>query len=162
MAVRGQPAGRETDRLPPLIMDDRLDLPTWSCAGRIGTRFLIELRDAQRIMGLRCPRCHKVCVPPKMVCSTCSVAMSEWVEVGKEGTLQSFTIVNERYSDFFQPKRPPYTVGIIKLDGASTGLCHFVDETNPSKLKVGMRVRAVFKEKREASILDIDCFQVVA
>jgi uncharacterized OB-fold protein len=76
-------------------MNDRLDLPVWSCAGRIGTRFLIELRDNQRIMGLRCPKCKKVYVPPKMVCSKCSVPMDEWVEVRKEGTLETFTVVNE-------------------------------------------------------------------
>jgi hypothetical protein len=88
--------------------------------------------------------------------------MDEWVEVRKEGTLETFTVVNEHYSDFFQPKQPPYAVGIIKLDGADTGLCHFVDEVNPSKLKVGLRVQAVFRDKREASILDIDHFKVIA
>jgi uncharacterized OB-fold protein len=160
--VRGQPGGEETERLEPLIMNDRLDLPVWSCAGRIGTKFLIELRDNQRIMGLRCPKCKKVYVPPKMVCSKCSVPMDEWVEVRKEGTLETFTVVNEHYSDFFQPKQPPYAVGIIKLDGADTGLCHFVDEVNPSNLKVGLRVQAVFRDKREASILDIDHFKVIA
>lgn len=160
--VRGQPAVKESKAPEPLIMNDRLDLPTWSCAGRIGTRFLTEIRDNQRIMGLKCPKCGKVHVPPKMVCSDCSVQMEEWVEAGKEGTLYSFTVVKEQYSDRFQPKKVPYTMGIIKLDGASTGLCHFVDEADPAKLKVGMRVRAVFKDKREGSILDIDCFKVLS
>jgi len=148
--------------MQPYIMSDRLDLPVWSCAGRTGTRFLIELRDNQRIMGLKCPKCGIVYVPPKLVCSKCYSQMEEWVEVSNEGTVTTYTVVNQQYSDFYQPKNTPYTIGIIKLDGADTGICHFVDEADPSKLKIGLRVRAVFKENREASILDIDHFSVVS
>ncbi|MCP4602416.1 MAG: hypothetical protein GY847_18190, partial [Proteobacteria bacterium] len=69
---------------------------------------------------------------------------------------------NHEYSDFYQTKKVPYGIGIIKLDGADTGLCHFLDEADSSRLKIGQRVRAVFKETREASILDIDYFEIVS
>jgi len=144
----------------PLILNDRFDLPVLSTAGKTGSRFLTELRDNQRIMGLKCPVCNIVYVPPKSVC-TCYNQLDEWVEVGSEGVLIACTVVNETYSDLYQPKKAPYGLGIIKLDGADTGLCHFVSETDPSKLTVGARVKAVFKENREASILDIDYFEVV-
>jgi uncharacterized OB-fold protein len=35
-------------------------------------------------------------------------------------------------------------------------------EVDPEQLRVGMRVQAVFKEKREASILDIKYFKPLA
>lgn len=159
--VRGEPAPADPGSAEPLIMNDRLDLPTWSCAGRIGTRFLTEIRDRRRIMGLKCPKCGKVHVPPKMVCSECSVQMEEWVEVGTEGLLYTFTVVQEKYSDRFQPKKVPYTLAMIKLKGADTGLCHFVDEVDPARLKAGLKVQAVFRDERKGSILDIDHFKVV-
>lgn len=147
--------------LEPDIINDRLDLPLWPCAGRTGSRFLIELRDNQRIMGLKCPKCSIVYVPPKSVCSKCYGQLDEWVEVSKQGTLMTYTVMNYAYSDFYQPKNTPYVIGIIKLDGADTGICHFLDEVDPSKLKVGSRVEAVFKEQREARILDIDYFKLI-
>lgn len=148
--------------MQPFIINDRLDLPTWSSAGRIGTRFLIEIRDNQRLMGLKCAGCGRVYVPPKMICPRCSREMDDWVEVGREGTVETYTVVHDQYSDVYQPKRVPYALGIIKLDGADTGLCHFVDEVDLSRLKIGSRVKAVFKENRKAGILDIDHFELVA
>ena len=145
----------------PSIMNDRFDLPVWSTAGKTGSRFLTELRDNKRIMGLKCSKCNKVYVPPKSIC-TCCEQLDEWVEVGTEGILTAFTVVNHEYSDFYQPKKVPYGIGIIKLDRADTGLCHFINESDPAKLKIGQRVRAVFKEDREASILDIDHFEIVS
>lgn len=150
--------------LQPQIISDRLDVPITSFAGRTGSRFLIELRDNQRIMGLKCANCSIVYVPPKSVCSKCYSHLEEWVEVSNQGTLMTYTVMNHLYSDYYQPKNTPYAIGIIKLDGADTGLCHFLDEVDPSKLKVGVRVQAIFKDKeqREASILDIDYFKVIA
>ena len=147
----------------PWITSDSLDLPVRSAAGRTGSKFLIELRDNGRIMGLKCTNCRIVYVPPKSVCAKCYGQLDEWVEVSNQGTLLTYTIVNYTYSDYYQTKNAPYALGIIKLDGADTGLCHFVDENDPSNLKVGSRVQAIFRdsELREASILDIDHFRII-
>ena len=147
--------------LQPVVVEQPVRV-TWSnFAGRVGSRFLIELRDNQRIMGLRCPKCSTVYVPPKSVCPRCLDSLDEWVEVSNQGTVVTYTVVNYIYSDLYQPKNVPYAVGIIKLDGANTGICHFIDEVDPSRLKVSSRVQAVFKKKREASILDIDYFKLI-
>ena len=57
------------------------------------------------------------------------------------------------------PKEPPYAYGVIKLDGASTGIVHLIGGVDLNKIKVGMKMEPVFKEKREGSILDIDYFK---
>jgi uncharacterized OB-fold protein len=54
---------------------------------------------------------------------------------------------------------PPLVYGIIQLDGADTGLVHMLGEVEPEQLRIGMRVQAVFKEERVASILDIKYFK---
>jgi len=148
--------------LPPRVYDSQVRAPWSNFAGRAGSKFLIELRDNKRIMGLRCPKCGIVYVPPKSVCSTCFDQIDEWVQVSNKGTLLTYTVVDYVYSFLYQPKTIPYTVGIIRLDGADTGLCHILDETSPAKLKPGARVEAVFKEERKASILAIDQFRLVS
>jgi uncharacterized OB-fold protein len=49
----------------------------------------------------------------------------------------------------------------VKLDGADTGMVHFIGEVKPADIKIGMKVKAVFKDKREGNILDIKYFKPV-
>jgi len=58
-----------------------------------------------------------------------------------------------------QPHQPPYALGIIKLDGAGSGLVHLLGEIEPEDIRVGMRVQAVFREVREGNYLDIKYFK---
>jgi hypothetical protein len=82
------------------------------------------------------------------------------VELGDTGTLLTYTVV--RYSvPSIQPMQPPFAYGIIKLDRADTGIAHLLGEVEPDDIKVGMRVQAVFKEKREGNMLDIKYFKPV-
>ena len=125
--------------------------------GNTGHAFLVELRDNKTIMGIKCPSCKKVYVPPRLHCPACFVKMSEWVKLSGKGTLETFTIV--RYPEPYMPKEPPFAYGVIKLDGADTGLVHLLGGVELNKIKVGMKLEPVFKEKREGSILDIEHFK---
>ena len=55
-------------------------------------------------------------------------------------------------------KPVPYTCAFIKLDGADTSIAHFLSETDIDKIRVGMRVQAVFEEERKGSLLDVKHF----
>jgi uncharacterized OB-fold protein len=152
---KGMKKGNEL--MEELVYQGRIKVPyTWS-VGEVGSRFFIELRDHKKIFGKRCPACKKILVPARKVCGKCSRQTDEWIEVGDEGTVQTFTVV--RYSSDVQPLNPPFGYGIIRLDGADTGMAHLLHGSDPAKWKTGMRVRAVFKEKRTGSILDIAYFQ---
>ena len=59
------------------------------------------------------------------------------------------------------PCPPPFGYGIIKLDGADTGMAHLLYGSDPAKWKIGMKVKAVFKENRSGSILDIAYFKPI-
>ena len=128
-------------------------------AGRTGSRFLIELRDNKKIMGTKCPACGRVYVPARSLCYVCFKPMDQWVEVSHEGTLMSYTMVYQSEPSY--PVKTPFAYGIIKLDGADTGFAHIIGEVAPKDLKIGMRVKAVFKDKRVGSILDISHFKPV-
>ncbi len=125
--------------------------------GATGTRFLSEIRDNKKLLGLKCPSCSKVYIPPRLHCPECFVRMSDWVELSGKGTLASYTVV--RYQEPYMPKDPPYAYGVIQMDGADTGLVHILGGIDLDKIKIGMRLEPVFKDEREGSILDIDHFK---
>ena len=128
-------------------------------AGIVGSRFLTELRDNKKIVGTKCPKCNTVQVPARSICVKCFANLKEFVEVGNAGKVTSYSVVNT--SQKFYPMKPPFILGIIQLDGADSGLVHFIGDVDPKDLKIGMRVEAVFKEERVGSILDIRCFKAV-
>ena len=131
--------------------------------GMHGSKFLQELRDNKRLVGIRCPQCDTVYVPPRRVCGKCFVEMSAFEEVGPEGEIGTFTILRYAFIDpeTGEQKPVPYGYGFIKLDGADTLFQHYIDIDDEEKLKIGARVRAVFAEKRKGTITDIKHFQVL-
>lgn len=147
------------ETIEPLVYETRIKVPyTWS-VGEIGSRFLIELRDHKKIFGTRCPNCNRVYLPPRKSCGRCFSENLEWVELNSQGTLLTYTIV--RYESAAAHIKPPFAYGIILLDGASTGLVHFLGEVDFEEIKTGMRVEAVFEDERIGDILDIRHFRPV-
>jgi uncharacterized protein len=125
--------------------------------------FFQMIRDQKRIFGRKCPSCGKVYIPPRAVCGPCFTPTSEWVQVGPGGVLCAFTVV---YFTFLDPmtgkRRPvPYGYGMVQLDGCSSRFQHFLSESDPAKLKVGMRMEPVFADERVGNLGDIVHFQPV-
>ena len=129
----------------------------WSY-GRI-SRFFRELRDNKKIMGTKCPKCGIVFCPPTSDCPKCYVP-TEWVEVSNQGTVQYYTIVYGLAAPWAKHE-VPFGVGLIKLDGADTGLLHYILGVKFDELKNGIRVEAVFRDEREGYITDISHFKPV-
>lgn len=138
------------------VYHGKIYIPNTYTAGAVGSRFLIELRDNKKIMGTKCPKCDLVFVPARSICKYCFAQLDHWVEVSDKGTLLTYTVAGQ--ANGVQPVDPPIIYGIVQLDGASTGLVHMLSEVDFEKLAVGMRVKAVFKEERAGSILDIKYF----
>jgi len=55
------------------VMTGKMALPNQYFAGRVGSKFLIALRDENKILGVRCEKCNKVFVPPREYCEKVSV-----------------------------------------------------------------------------------------
>jgi uncharacterized protein len=142
----------------PVHWDLRYDVhlgATWS-------RFMAGLRD-QRILANRCTTCARVFVPPQAYCESCFEPTGEWLELAPEGTVEVFTVA---WLGFKGGPKPPYIIGGIRLDGASTLLMHRivgVDLSDPAKVRDGLptgsRVRAVWSDERSGQILDIAHFE---
>lgn len=148
-----------TDHVERIVLPANVNLPFSYSAGRTASRFFIELRDHQRIMGKRCPQCHRVIVPAQLFCKACFVETDEWVEVGPQGILVTFTVVYRK--DLHHPRETPLAYGIVKLDGADTSMVHLLGEVDLKKLVFGMRVEAVFRKEREGGLMDIEHFKPI-
>jgi uncharacterized OB-fold protein len=124
------------------------------------SRFLDGLR-AGEIWGRKCTKCKRVMVPPRMYCELCYRPNDEWVRVKDTGKVNTYSIcwVNADASR----RDTPILIAVVELDGASPmmGILHYLGEVNPEAVKVGMPVKAVWKEPKErvGSILDIKYFK---
>jgi len=146
-----------------LIIPGKWEIPYRHSAGKFATRFFNELKNG-KIMGVKCSKCGRVLIPPRSFCERCFTPIEEWVEVKDTGVIETFTICYEKFTGL---PDPPYTVAVIKLDGADTGMMHFiggVDLSDPKKaiekIKVGARVKAKWRAERTGSILDIEYFEI--
>jgi len=143
-----------------LVMDGRIKVPyNWS-AGETGTRYLESLRDDKRFLGTRCQTCKIVYHIPRMHCPDCFEECAEWVDLGSEGTLVTYTVVRKAHPQL-APLETPFGYGVIKLDGATTGFLHLLSEFDDGGLASGARVEAVFAEERTGSIMDVAYFRPV-
>jgi len=150
--------GNALQGIPSVISDERPRVWRYShSAGPIRSRFLLNLRDQQKITGTKCPTCGKVYVPARSTCLKCFVNMTEWVDVKDDGVVEAYTIVHK--SSRIHKTKAPFAFAVIKLDGADTGLVHMLGETDLDKIEIGMRVKAVFGEVLKGDITDIKYFR---
>jgi hypothetical protein len=142
----------------PLTLKGQIAVPYTWWVGETGSRFLVSLRDDQKILGVKCSKCGTVYVPPRKNCGRCFVDINEWVNVADEGVITAYTIVH--YTNPVQPVKTPFAYALIKLDGADVGFLHLIKD-HLDKLKNGLRVKAKFKAERSGHILDIDSFELI-
>lgn len=128
-------------------------------------RMFDEIATNRRILGVQCPSCGSVLLPPREFCDACFQRTGQWVDVADTGVLQAFSVIHLEFVG--QVRKPPYIYAEIVLDGSATRLIHTIEGISPEeareKLKPGMRVRAVWKEGTEptGSLDDISHFEVI-
>jgi uncharacterized protein len=110
------------------------------------SRFLRALLDG-RLLGERCPACGMVYIPPRGACPTDGVPTTDEVELADTGTVTTFCVVNVPYPG--QRVAPPYVAAAILLDGADIAFQHLILGCEASEVRMGMRVKAVWKPRDE-------------
>lgn len=131
----------------------------WSAGQAIG-RFLAELKEC-RFIARRCNSCGRILFPPRMFCEECYRPTDAWVYVKDTGTVETYSI---SYLDTDGRRiEEPILVGVVSLDGASPrmGLMHYFGEMTKDEIRIGMRVRAVWRppSERVGSVLDVAYFR---
>lgn len=127
-------------------------------AGESASRFFAELKGNRRIMGTRCTKCRRVLVPARAFCDACFVRTDEWVEVGPEGIVETFTIITAAFPGL---PEPPIVMAYVTLDGADTALINVITELDVSDIEATAaemqkqpRVRAQFIGAPQGRITD--------
>ncbi len=127
----------------------------WDCGEAI-TRYLEELKNG-RLVARTCHRCQRTLLPPRMFCEVCFRPTDDWVFVKDTGTVNTFSLCYVTWD--VRKLRKPEIPAVIEMDGASPGMgiMHLLGGVDPKKVRVGMRVRAVWKPptERTGSITDI-------
>jgi uncharacterized OB-fold protein len=121
------------------------------------SRYLRGLAEG-RLLGQRCPACRKVYIPPRGACPTDGVPTRDEVELPDRGIVTTFCVVNVPFLG--QRIKPPYVAAYVLLDGADIAFLHLVLGCAASEVRMGMRVRAVWKPKAEwgTTLQNIDHF----
>ena len=125
--------------------------------------YLAGLKEG-KILARKCNKCGRIMIPPRMFCELCWRPTDEWVEAKDTGTVNTFSISRVNWdASRLKEGQKPYLPAVIEIDGASPGMgiLHMLDEVKPEEVKIGMKVRAVWKkpEEREGSITDIKYFR---
>jgi len=112
-----------------------------------------------RILGQRCPKCHKVYVPPRGACPVDGVPTTDEVELPDHGIVTTFCIVNVPFLG--QRIAPPYVSAYILLEGAEIAFLHLIQGVDAGEVRMGMRVEAVWKPRDQwgTSIENIEHFR---
>ncbi len=131
-----------------MIRKGAIRIPFKYAAGQTGSRFLVALRDGQRILASRCGVCARVAVPLRAFCPACGADDLAEFEVGPGGTIVAWTETPDAGS-----------YALVRLDGADTAFLHRLLAA-PAGYCIGQRVRVRFVASRHASILDIEGFEV--
>jgi uncharacterized OB-fold protein len=108
--------------------------------------FLREISHG-RLIGQRCPECHKVYCPPSGNCPRCGVHTTETVDVADRGTVTTFCIVRVPSENI--ELKLPYCAANILLDGSDMPFSALLQECDPADVRIGMRVEAVWKPRAE-------------
>ncbi|WP_346054156.1 MULTISPECIES: Zn-ribbon domain-containing OB-fold protein [Amycolatopsis] len=122
--------------------------------GPVLGRFVQGLRE-RRIEGVRGSD-GRVHVPPVEYDPVTAEPLTEFVPVGTEGTVLSWSWMAEPLEG--QPLSRPFAWALVKLDGADTAMLHAVDAGSPDRVHTGLRVRVRWADERVGHIRDIAYF----
>lgn len=121
----------------------------------ISARYTREIPQRYRLEAARCASCKHVSFPPRLVCPNCSGKNFKTVDLQDEGTLVTYTVVRVA-SERFSPEAP-YAVGIVELnDGVR--ITTQITDTDPDELRIGQKVRIVFRKIQEDGKAGILCY----
>lgn len=134
----------------------------WDTGVAVG-RYLEGLKDG-KIVARRCAKCERIMIPPRMFCELCFMPTDEWVTVKDTGVVKTFAICRVNWdASRLPPGAPPHLPAVIDIDGASKGMgiLHLLGEVDAKDVKIGLKVRAVWKNanEREGAITDIKYFK---
>ncbi len=127
--------------------------------GVAGDKFFKALRDEGKFLATHCESCNHTYLPPRMYCERCFSELDKWVEAESSGVVDTFTLVNEDRDG--EKLTEPVIVAFIRIDKTNGGLIHRLGGIDAKSAKIGMKVKAVLRDKakRTGGLTDIEHFK---
>lgn len=122
--------------------------------------YFFEKLKLKQIVGVRCPSCRAVYLPPRPFCGVCYIRTTDWIEVGPQGVVRAIT---EVFLPIYDPgtkqkRKVPHTMVLVQLDGTASLLHHVFIEEKPCA--IGDRVEVVFRDHVIGKMQDICGFKL--
>ncbi len=108
--------------------------------------------DKYKLVGIKCENCQKISYPVKKLCSFCHSKSVYRHNLSTYGKIVSWSLIYSAPVGFSE--LVPYPIVLIKLEDGVTVLSQLTDY-DKSKVKIGLRVEAVFRKQFRAGDADV-------
>ena len=118
-------------------------------------RYHREMPQRYRLEAAKCTKCGKMSFPPRLICSGCGAKDFDRTKMSDTGKILSYTTIRVAPSDFAD--QVPYSIAIVESDNGIRVTTQVVD-CNPEDLKIGKKVKFVFRKLYEEGHTGIICY----
>jgi uncharacterized OB-fold protein len=126
--------------------------------GVAGEKFFREMKNKARLVASVCPKCQKKFLPPSLYCEDCFVEMTKYKPVDGAGEVASFTVLHQSLDE--TPLSEPLVIALVRWNDVTGGWLAPLLNIDPTKVRVGLKVKPVFAKKRNGQIGDLAGFEV--
>jgi len=109
--------------------------------------FWDSLRN-KKLVTTKCTKCGNVCFPPQSDCPKCMGGEFEWVDLGRDATLVTYTHVTVRPPSFADTA--PYIIAIGELSSGVKVLA-WLEGVRREEAKPGMKLRMEARSSMEGN-----------
>jgi uncharacterized OB-fold protein len=141
-----EPAGVADDRDPVTVQVTPSAIEIRHTASIPETAYLKALKEG-KLLGARTGKDGKLYFPAREADPATGKVLDEYVELPDKGTVTTFAIINIPFPG--QRIKPPYVAAYVLLDGADIPFLHLVSDIDADKVRMGMRVEAVWRPREE-------------
>ncbi|MEM3833467.1 MAG: Zn-ribbon domain-containing OB-fold protein [Thermoprotei archaeon] len=143
----------------PIVPDMKSGAAQWIDQRELTLKYVISVDKIRKffdglidgkLYATKCKQCGTLYFPPQVDCPKCRKSDMEWIELSNEGELLTYTIINVKPNSFSH--YDDYTVGIARLK-EGINITAWVRETDPKKLRVGMKVKVIVTKREPEGYL---------
>ena len=142
------------------VVKDSWDLTTYKWRLETdGLKLMVDGFKDKKVLGRKCHKCGTVYLPGQKFCRKCFIDIDEVVEIPDVGNLVTYTATLTDIRG--KPMEEPKAAGVVKLDGCDSWLMGQIEGVDWKDLKVGMKLKIVWKEETSGAIADMAHFAPV-
>jgi len=121
-----------------------------------GMKLLTDSMKEKKLRGIRCHNCGTVYMPGPSYCRKCHIDIDEVVDVKDTGSIMSYAV--DMADVRGEPLEKIRVTAMIRFDGADAWIIGTIEDIDWHDVKVGMKVKAIWKDKTEGNFGDVEKF----